>query len=244
MFSPTTSDGKRLGDRRNQEVFVRDRRQRDKEDAASELFEQLGANLERKSSLAGAAGPGQRHQARSVVAKEFSDRCHLRSTPDQRIRLHRKVRRSVAKRLQGRKLEGEPFNHELIEAFGLEQVLQAVLAKVDDRPLVVERGLGRMGEDDLAAVPRRHHACRAMYIKADVAAVDESRLAAVYAHPNSQLMLLTPRVLCKRTLRVRRCGDGVVRGTKDDEERITLSVDLVPIVRIERSAQDPPVVCK
>ena len=46
----------------------------------------------------------------------------------------------------------------------------------------------------------------------------------------------------ERALRVDRRGDRVLRARERDEERVALRVDLAAAVRVERRAQQPPVV--
>ena len=78
------AQAERLRDRRHDELPVADRRERDEEDAVSELLDHLGGGLEREARLAGAAGARERQQA-DVVGQERLQLLELVVAPDQRI---------------------------------------------------------------------------------------------------------------------------------------------------------------
>src|SRR5512132_575365 len=65
-----------------------------------------------------------------------------------------------------------------------------------------------------------------MHPQADVTLGCPCRLAGVHSHPYSNIDLLRPGVCGDGPLRRQRCGDGVLRTTKDDEEGVSLGIDL------------------
>ena len=73
-----------------------------------------------------------------------------------------------------------------------------------------------------------------MHVETDVTLFRQPRLARVQAHPHAN------RAAGKSTLAVRSSGDRVRRAGEDDEERITLRVDLDALVLGERRAESPP----
>jgi hypothetical protein len=77
---------------------------------------------------------------------------------------------------------------------------------------------------------------------ADVPVVREVGLRGVEADPHPHLRLDRPEERRERQLCVHRRGDGASRAVEGDEEAVPGGVDLPPAVRLERVAQQPPVV--
>jgi hypothetical protein len=148
-------------------------------------------------------------------------------------------------RAQGRKLQWEALDVELVDVLGSIEVLEAMLAEVaeaDSRQLVIlEDGAGRLRKQYLPAVPRRRDPRRAMDAETVVALVADAGLARVHAHSHTTLHSVRPGMLGERALR-RACGQRGVRGlAKGDEEGVALRVDLLSAVLFEGGAQDPAV---
>ncbi len=81
-----------------------------------------------------------------------------------------------------------------------------------------------------------------MHVEAYVPAVNETGLATVNTHPHTQFMSVRPPMVCKRSLRLGGGSNRGVRGLEDDEESVTLDVDLVAVMRIERGAHNASMV--
>ena len=75
-----------------------------------------------------------------------------------------------------------------------------------------------------------HHAGSTVHVEANVAALSETGLATVNTHPDTQLVSVRPPMVCKRSLCVGGGGNRSVRGLKDDEESVSLGVDLVAVM--------------
>jgi hypothetical protein len=67
-------------------------------------------------------------------------------------------------------------------------------------------------------------------------------LASVQAHTNANFIAAGPGMFCKRSLSRRCASGGVLCGAKDNEECVAFGVDLVAVMRIERSAEQAAVV--
>src|SRR5712691_2823809 len=120
---------------------------------------------------------------------------------------------------------------------GLQKVLEAVLAKVEQGRIITELLPSRLREQDLAAVCGSHYARCSVHIQTDICPIDQAWLAGVQAHADADFVPAGPRMFCERSLCLCCCGGGILCGTKDDEECVAFGVDLVAVMRIERSAQ-------
>src|SRR3954447_17412639 len=111
----------------------------------------------------------------------------------------------------------------LVDALRCRQILEPVLAEVTERFSVCECGR-RAGYEDLAAVPGRCDARRAMDVYADISLLAEQRRPRVQAHADAN------RSRGERLLRLR-CGCERPRRRRErDEERVTLGVHFSPVV--------------
>ena len=193
------------------------------EDAVGEILDGLRSELQRKACLAASARPRQRHQSmRTNKGPSFRE---LALATDQRRRLDRQVR--AMERPQRRELSLA----ELVEPLRRRQILEAVLAQVAPFRPGAEKPLGRIREDDLAAVAGTHDPCCAVHVGADVSLVGNSGLTRVNAHTNAH------RPCAESVLGLTRGRDRVARAREHDEERISLRVDLDSAVSRERRAQ-------
>ena len=118
----------------------------------------------------------------------------------------------------------------------------AKVEKLDARNvllLILEQVVRRLRHEDLPTVPGRRDARGAMDGNARVRAVGRRGLTRVDSDANSDIGAVRPRMLRQRPLSVDGSEHGVARVCECDEERITLGVDLVTVVRCERFAKDP-----
>ncbi len=159
----------------------------------------------------------------------------------------RQVRRWL-ERPDRRKPPGDSVDVELPEAFGLGQVLEAMLAEVGERRGRSEASsptssCSRAETEVLSAVRRAAMRAARWTSMSDVVAVHEQRLPDVQSHPDPDaLVALRPRMP-----RVsRRCASAAAsiaasRGREGVEEGIALGVDLAAAVRREAGPQQPTV---
>ena len=210
------------------EVRFPERRETDPEDSRLELRRQLGCSLERESCLPGTAraGEGDETRAAADTRHDFGDVC---LAADEGARRSREVR--VRDRLERRKL---PLP-ELEERNRLVEVLQPVLAEVEERGTVAEVVSRRLREERLAPVPGCADPGGQVDVESDVPPGDPRRRARVDSDPD------TNRPLGKRLLRIERSSGCVGCGGERDEERVPLRIHLHPRMRSKRRAQDPPV---
>ena len=101
-----------------------------------------------------------------------------------------------------------------------------MLAQVDEGvagDVVEQQVVGRLGDEDLAAVPGRADARRAVDADADIA-VGAVVVASdgVDAHPDADLGAVWPAVVGQRMLGVGGCRDGVARPLEGHEEGVAL----------------------
>src|SRR5881227_1812687 len=77
-----------------------------------------------------------------------------------------------------------------------------------------------------------------MHTQADVTLGCPRRLVCVHSHPYSDVDLLRPRMCGDGPLTCQRCGDGVFRTRKDDEEGVALRVDLAAPVFVDERSEE------
>ena len=219
----------RAADFLQHELLVVDRCQLDPEDARPELRHELGRRLDRQAGLAGAAGPREREQPRSVT-DTCDDRRRVARAAEERARGSREVR--VGDRLQ--RWEGPVA--ELVERNWLVEVLQPVLAEIEQVEPTAELTAGVSGEHDLATVAHRADPGRKVDVGPDVPLARHARRARVDADPDAN------RPGIEELGSLRSSGDRIVRRGKDEEERVALGVDLGAVVARERFPQGAPVI--
>src|SRR5205085_4273353 len=100
--------------------------------------------------------------------------------------------------------------------------------------LRVDERLGRLRHEHLPAVTDGGDTRTLVHVETDVTLFRKPRLARVQTHPHAN------RATGKCALAVGSSGDRVRRAGEDDEERITLRVDLDALVLSERPAESPP----
>ena len=114
---------------------------------------------------------------------------------------------------------GKPVRARLVEAHRPVEVLESLLAQVAQEDvqvllLVLEQRLGRLRDEDLAAVAGGADACRAVHGEARVAAVGRARLAGVQTHAHLDLVAVRPGVREQRQLALDRGQEGVAGAAK------------------------------
>ncbi len=212
-----------LGDLRLDQLRIGDRRERNPEHTVAERADELRGDLEGEAGLPGAARAGHGHLSRAVP----EEREHVRQLAlpaEERACGQRKVRC-----VEGSKRRERPVA-QLEQALGTTQVLQPMLAEVVQLDVLSEKRARRGRDDDLAAVPTRGDASAAVHVHADVALRCHPRLARVDAHPYAHGSVRQPAPRLERRRR------GVRGRTEDDEESVSLRVDLDSAVVAERFA--------
>ena len=205
------------------ETGIADLGERHEEDAAGEVLDELGGDLEGEPGLAASPRSGQRHQARAVT-KHPGQVGKLPLSPYERVRGHGQV--GCVQRPQRRKVPVA----ELVDPLGCRQVLEPILPEVA-QTLHAGQVPSRLRDQDLAAVAGGGDAGRTVDVDPDVALLGHKRLAGVqsHPHPNGTALEFVARV-CRSRKCVRRLPEG-------DEECVALRVDLDAPVPREGSAE-------
>ena len=153
-------------------------------------------------------------------------------------------RREVPGRGAGRIGKGlQPLDLEPEDALRVLEVLEPVLAHVAEgdrvEDLVVEQGVGGLGDEHLPAPPQRHDARRPVHAEPDVSLAAQAGLSRVQAHANAQPHPGRPVVRGQRPLRRRRRQRGVAGSPEREEERVALRVHLPAPRGLEVLADEP-----
>ena len=222
------SRAERLRDLGLDQLGVRHGGERHPEDSVTERAHELGCDLEREACLPGSARAGDCDLPRAV-GEEREHLGKLALTSDERAGRERQVR--CVERLE----RGEPSSSELKESFGLSEILEAVLAEVDQFDGVGEECPCLRRDDDLPTVSARRDARGVMDVDAHVSLIGYERLTGVEPDPYAH------RRCCKRGLPVQGRRRRVAGRTEHEEERVSLGVDLDPAVERERVAKETPV---
>ena len=104
---------------------------------------------------------------------------------------------------------------------------------------VLEEGLRRLRDEDLAPIPGRADPSRPMDGEPRVTTARRNRLARVQAHPHLDLHAVRPGVRRDGELALDGRHQCVSRTREGDEERVALGVDLIASMRFECRAQQP-----
>ena len=168
-------------------------------DAIQEGWRQVLGDLDRQRRLAGAARSRQGQQSDRSIREPIPDLGEFASATDQPGGPGRQVRPGRARRDQRREVRRQVWVDELEEALRPTEVLQAMLAQVDQvgarraAPRVLARS-GRLGQEDLAAVPGGHDPGRPVDRRPEVVVATMLGLAGVHPHPHPQRTGLAPRL--------------------------------------------------
>ena len=142
-----------------------------------------------------------------------------------------------AARLSPRRLARQ---HELEDPYRPLEVLELLLAEVDEGELLVlEQGVRRLGDENLASLAGGADARRAMDGQAVVLVGGDRCLTRVDAHSDARLHVMRPLVADERLLSRQRRGDGFLRSPERYEERVSLGADAFPTRLLEDVAEDP-----
>ena len=199
--------------------------ERDPPQAVQEIGGRPRCCLDGQAGLADATRTDERHETDRRVRDQRDEILELGRPTDEWRRRQRQVRRREAHE------RPEVTGAELVDALWLDQVLQAMLAEVDQGDIAgLGKGDGLGGDEDLAAVSDRCDARRPMDVDADIALVGAERSAGVDTHPNADRSTLErgPRRVGRRQA-VGRIGEG-------EEEGVSLGVDLDAAELLERRA--------
>ena len=216
-------EAERLQGDRQHEVRIGQGCERDEMHPVGELVQELRSDLQCETCLARAAGAGDRHQP--DAPEQVLDLELLDHASDERMRRLGQVRSVEAPE---RRKRAAP---ELVDALRAGQVLQAVLAEIDDLVLVHEQVACRVRQENLPAVAGGGDPSGAVHVHSDVALLRQQRLARVDAHPHADAVLL------QKSLRAAGSGRRVARPAEGDEEGIALGVDLDAVMRLPGPAQ-------
>ena len=215
----------RLRDLRGHELGVGEAGERHPEDAVAQRADELGRDLEREARLAGAAGPGEREQARAV-REQRDELVELALPADERARGDGQVRG-----VERRAAAGSRRRRAGRDARRRTRSFSRCSPRSRTAASRVEEAARRLGEDDLPAVCGRGDARGAVDVDADVALVGHERLAGVDPHAHAD------RAALERVARLGGGGDRVGGAREGDEEGVALRVDLDAAVRGERLPQ-------
>ena len=218
----------RVGDRTCNLLDVADRLERDEPDAVGVSVGGRGGKLERKARLADPSGSGQREESGRLEESQRGRQLVVAAHEGRQLggQVVRAQVQGADRREVGLKVRGD----QLGEALRAE-VLEAMLAEVADRHVgrepAADECAGRFRDEDLPAVACRCDPGGAVNLERGVVAVGgRARLTGVEPHPDADRSVGRPRVGGQAALR----GDaGCGRGTgvrEDDEERVTLRLDL------------------
>ena len=221
---------KRVCNRQQYEIGIRDGRERHEEDAVSEMLDEPRCQLNGKARLAGAPRTGEREQTHILVGEKPAELSKFGLASYERCHLCRQIR--VVQCPQRRELGLKPLRDQLEEPLGVRKVLQPMLAEVANLDLGVEEFARGSREQHLAAVARGADAGSAMDVDADVAFCGDGRSARVDAHPDVH------RCRGERALRVVSGGHSIGCAGERYEEGVALGVDLDPVVGGERGPKE------
>ena len=240
----------RLGDRRDDEVGIGDRGQRDEPDAVRERLDQLRADLQAEPRLAGAARSGQGHDAGALLLQQRARRGDLRFAAEERGRLRGEVVQVAVETLERREVDDQARTAQLVDVLRLQQVPQAMRRRDrGDRSRAaapIRPGAGRLGEEDLLAVAGAEEARQAVQAGSEIVAVLGGRLPDMDGHPHAQRPEIAPVFLSQRRLGGDGGRDGCGHGRERGLDRIAdrLEEDAVlrgdRLVKQRRSGARPP----
>ncbi len=199
-------DVERLGDGGYDERGVADGSQVHEEHSIGKAIAQLGCHLQAQARLACAARTCQGEQAHILAAQQTLDGAQFLLAPDEWCELGGQVVGIDLERSRAREVGREIRDHQLEEASGASQILEAVFSQVAQahlfRQVLLHEGSGCLGEQHLPPVRRAHDARGAVDIQADVAFGCPRRLAGMNAHAHTHGSTFRPGMIGKRALGV------------------------------------------
>jgi hypothetical protein len=188
----------------------------------------FGHRLEREPALPRTLGPPQREKTEIVALQELDDLGQLALPPEERGRRSWEVRLTQAQERR------EDSIAELEDALWRSEILEAVLAKIDEG-VAPEQRRCRRGHEDLPTVARRRDPRSPVDVTAHVALGGHDGRSGVQSRPH------TDRPSVERIGRVPCGGERPGRGRECEEKGIALRVHLNASVAGARISHDPPV---
>ena len=204
------------------EVTVRERRERHPPDALREGLGGFGGGLEREARLPGATGTAQGEERDVFLTEQCGDCVHFVVAADERRRRHGKVRAVE------RPDRWEAPLAELVDPLGGLQVLESMIAEIYQRePSGADLLHRRQRHEDLSAAPGGSDPGRAVDVGPDVPLRRQHRRAGVDPDTDLDGSGLEGAAAVSRRL------EGAVRRAEREEEGVPLGVDLDPAVASE-----------
>ena len=194
------------------ELGITEWSERHPEDPIGVTVREGPGSLRREACLPGAAGAGQRDEADVIPCEEREHLAELFLPAEELCLGDRQVR--LVERLERREL----VVSDLEDVLGRGEVLEAVLTEVTE--LVVDKALGRGGDEHLSAVAGGGDTGGAVDVVADVALVGQKRRSRVQADP---YLHRTGGERLRRAGMRRTARRG---GREREEEGVALGVDL------------------
>ena len=228
-------------------VPVADRCELDHPHAVGKLSRHVGADLDREPGLADSAYAGQRDHA--VGTYELRDLAHDVVAADDRAQLPREIAGERIDAAERREVGREPVAEQLVHRHPAPEPAQPVLAERSERGAVTEQHLGRVGDEDLAAVGDCHEPGGAVPPTADVAAVAFDGVAGVQPHADGEVdggvvVGISCAVRCRRFGGRRECGAETITtrpGTRTSSRPSTLARMPIRVGAASASAMAPGV---
>src|SRR5438105_11971916 len=159
-----------LRDGPRHQLRVLQQRERDEEDAVRESLRLASPYLQREARLSGPPWSGQREQA--GAAQQLLHFAELALTAEEAGELDRQIVGRGVEGLERGELDWQALDHELVDALGSRQILEAPLAKIACRDALWQVRLGQrprgLAEQDLPAMPGRRDPRRAMDVEPHV----------------------------------------------------------------------------
>lgn len=212
--------------------------QLDQPHTVREAIHEHGRGLQRKPRLADTARADEGDQA--VPGQHVGETVDVLRAAHEAGQERREVGGRRAQRPQRREGQRQTLGSHLQHPQRRGQVLQPVLAQIEQVPFrVEERGRDR-GHQHLAPVGNGHQASRLVQHRSEIVALALVRLARMQAHPHPQLRP-APIRRRHRLLHGNGNGDGVPGSLECRPEPVATGVEYVPVMRLDDVDQDPVV---
>jgi hypothetical protein len=186
----------------------------------------LDGDRQCETSLPHPRRPRQRDQP--LAGEQVADLGDLAGSADQRCQLDRQV---VVEQVQGperRKRRREIRVDQLPDVFGSPEILEPMLAEVDDcgprREVVVDQSRGRCRQQHLPAVPSGPNPGAAVERLAEVAVIAQLGFTGVHRDAHAQLRTARPGLGSEGLLSRKRSGDRVGRTAEGTHDAVTFAL--------------------
>ena len=233
-----------VGDRRRNQGGIGHRREVGEEGAVPVLGEDLPGDLEGQAGLPGPPGPGEGEEP--GPAEDPPDLVDLLLPAHERGELGGEVVRPGVQGPGRREVGRQALDHEVMEALGVDDVLQPMLPEVPEGDPTRKGALHEtprgVGDDDLPAVGRIGDPRGPVHVDADVVVPAADPLPRVEAHPDPQRGARGPVVGGQAPLGGHRGLHALHRASEGREERVSLRADLDPAPLVDGPAKDGGVI--